>query len=260
MWKNLKRQDLCKCLPRRNPFLFLSFGDKAALILKSILVMVVINYCFYRSWWMFFPLMAIGIGFYLKEYQELLHRKKEQIRQQFKDMLVLTVTGQKAGYSVENAFLNSYEDLSSLYGPYSSICRMITELKIGLENNLSVSELWKEIGASCEIEEIMDFAEVFFIAKSSGGNMTNIMERTVLTIERRAETQKEIETLLSAKKLEQKIMNVMPFALIFYISVTSPGYFSGLYHSPQGVVIMTFCFCIYLAAYLTGVRLSNIKV
>lgn len=260
MLTNLKRQDLRKRLPDKNPFLFLTFKDKAGLLLKSMLVVAVINYCFYRNGWMFLPLLVVGAGFCKQEYREILRRKKGQIRQQFKDMLVLTVTGQKAGYSVENAFLNSYEDLVSLYGSGSSICKMLTELKTGLENNLSVSELWRDIGESCEIEEILDFSDVFSIAKMSGGNMTNIMERTALTIESRAETQKEIETLLSAKRLEQKIMNVMPFILILYIDLTSPGYFDGLYHSPQGTAIMTFCLCIYLAAYMTGVKLCTIKV
>lgn len=260
MWKNLKWQALCRLKRIRNPFLSISSGERAALIIKSILAMGIIDYCFYRSFWMLFPLFLVGIGFYKKEHKELFRKKREQIRQQFKEMLMLTVTGQKAGYSVENAFLQTYGDLSSLYGPQSSICRMLTELKIGLENNRSVSELWKSMGEVCEIEEIAEFSEVFSIAKKSAGNMTVIMERTAMTIESRTEIQKEIETLISARKLEQKIMNVMPFILMLYIDITSPGYFGRLYHSPQGVVIMTFCLCIYLAAYLTGAKISNIEV
>lgn len=253
MWTSLKRRGLSK-------YLSVSAKERVVLIVKSVLVTAVLDYCFYRSLWMLFPLFAVGVVFYQKEYRELLRRKKEQIRQQFKEMLVLTVTGQKAGYSVENAFLRSYEDLAVLYGIHSSICRMLRELKIGLENHLSVSELWGNIGESCGVEEIIEFSEVFSIAKTSGGNMTAIMERTAATIESRAETQKEIETLLSARKLEQRIMNVMPVMLMIYINITSPGYFSKLYHSFQGIVVMTFCLCVYLAAYLIGVKLSVIEV
>lgn len=257
---NLKQQATYRNQFHRNPFLFLSAGERVVLILKSFLVMGMIDYCFYRNVWALVPLLAVGAGFYDKERKELLHQKREQIRQQFKEMLVLTVTGQKAGYSVENAFLNSYEDLSALYGSNSSICRMLTELKVGLENNCSVSELWKNLGELCEVEEIMEFSEVFSIAKKSGGNMTVIMERAALAIENRAETQKEIETVISARKLEQKIMNVMPFILMLYIDITSPGYFNGLYHSLQGAVIMTLCLSIYLAAYLAGVKISAMEV
>lgn len=253
MWTSLKRRDSGK-------YISISSKERIILAVKSILVIAALNYCFYRSWWMLLPLLAVGAVFYQKEYRELIGRKKEQIRQQFKEMLVLTVTGQKAGYSVENAFLKSYEDLEVLYGMHSSICRMLRDLKNGLENHLSVSELWSIMGEGCGVEEILEFSEVFSIAKKSGGNMTVIMERTAATIESRVETQKEIETLISARKLEQKIMNVMPVMLMLYINITSPGYFSSLYHSFQGIVVMTFCLCVYLAAYLIGVKLSSIEV
>lgn len=253
MWTSLKQRGLSKHLS-------VSSKEKVVLVVKSVLVIAVLDYCFYRSFWMLFPLLSVGVVFYQKEYRELMRRKKEQIRQQFKEMLVLTVTGQKAGYSVENAFLRSYEDLAVLYGIHSSICSMLRELKIGLENHLSVSELWSYMGESCGVEEIIEFSEVFSIAKKSGGNMTVIMERTVATIESRAETQKEIETLLSARKLEQRIMNVMPVMLMIYINITSPGYFSSLYYSFQGIAVMTFCLSVYLAAYLIGVKLSAIEV
>lgn len=90
--------------------------------------------------------------------------------------------------------------------------------------------------------------------------MTVIMERTAETIGEKAETQKEIETLLSARKLEQKIMNVMPFLLMLYVNFTSPEYFAGLYSSMEGAFIMTFCLLIYLGACLIGIRITNIKM
>ena len=71
--------------------------------------------------------------------------------------------------------------------------------------------------------------------------MTAVMERTAQTISSKAQTQREIETILSARRLEQKIMNGMPFLLVLYVKFTSPGYFDGMYHSLSGVVVMTVC-------------------
>ncbi|MGN0377107.1 MAG: type II secretion system F family protein [Suilimivivens sp.] len=255
MWKSLKQRAL-----ENEEFISVSLKEKLLLYGKSISVVLLINYCFYQSPVAFLPLFIPGFFFYRMEEKELLHKKKEDARQQFKEMLLLTVAGQKAGYSVENAFLKSYEDLANLYGRESSICRMLKELETGLINSCKASDLWKSIGDKIDISEIKEFAAVFAIAKESGGNMTSIMERTAENIGSRAETQKEIETLLSARKLEQKIMNVMPFFLMLYINVTSPGYFSGLYHSFQGAVIMTICLVVYLLAYLLGVKIAVIEV
>ncbi|MBD5394363.1 MAG: pilus assembly protein TadB [Lachnospiraceae bacterium] len=255
MLKNLKRQDL-----QSDIYFPISLKEKLFLYIKSIVVILLINYCFYQSFWAFIPLSAIGLIFYGRERKELIYKKKGEARQQFKELLSLTVTGQKAGYSVENAFLKNYEDMMNLYGEKSSICKMLTELKIGLGNNLRAADLWRAIGKASDIEEIKEFAEVFEIAKESGGNMTVIMEKTAETIGNKAETQNEIELLLSARKLEQKIMNVMPFFLMVYVTLTTPGYFKGLYHSMEGTVIMTFCLLLYLSAYIIGIKITDIEV
>lgn len=255
MWKSSKRQDL-----QGKGFLFISGGEKAVMMLKSIGITAVVNYCFYRMWTAFFLLLPLGFGYYQKQKKERMHRKQEELRQQFKELLYLTVAGQKAGYSVENAFLKSYEDMAGLYGEESGICRILRYLQSGLSNHVPASDLWKSIGEISGIAEIKEFAEVFVIAKGSGGNMTAVMERTAGAIGSRAETQKEIETLLSAGKLEQKIMNAMPFLLILYIEVTSPGYFNGLYHSIHGIAVMTSCLLVYLSAYIWGMKLVSVEI
>lgn len=255
MWKNLKQQDF-----KQNKFVFLSTKETCLLICKSVAAVVLINFCFYRQAAVFLFLWPIGIVFYQREKQELLQKKKEEGRQQFKEMLLLTVAGQRAGYSVENAFLNGYEDLLNLYGKDSGICIMLREVKAGLANHISIGDLWKSIGEVCEIVEIREFAQVFMIAKESGGNMAAILENAAETIADKAETQKEIAVIMSAGRMEQKIMNVMPFALMLYMNMTSPGYFDGFYGNLTGVVIMTGCLLFYLTAYLLGEKAAKIEI
>ena len=255
MWKNLKQRDL-----KSERLIFLSGREKQILVIKSVLVMVVINSCFYRELIAFLPLLLIGYGYYRKEERVCLREKQEETRQQFKEMLFLTVAGLRAGYSAENAFLKSYDDLQNLYGEESSICRMLRALRAGLSNHMAAADLWKSIGQESRIVEISEFAEVFVIAKESGGNMAAILESTAETIADKTETKKEIAVMMSARRLEQKIMNVMPFLLIFYINLTSPGYFDGLYGSVFGAVIMTGCLLVYLTAYLWGEKISRIEI
>ena len=253
--KKLRRQDITN-----NMFFSLSGREKAVLILKGAGVVLLIDYCFYHSLAAAIFLFPVGCWFYDSEKKGLLQRKKQEARWQFKEMLLLATAGQKAGYSAENAFLNSYGDMADLYGRESAVCGMLREIKSGLENRIPSTELWKRIGEESGIDEIKEFSEVYAIASLSGGNMTAVMERTAQTISSKAQTQREIETILSARRLEQKIMNGMPFLLVLYVKFTSPGYFDGMYHSLSGVVVMTVCLCIYLGAYLAGVRAASIRV
>ena len=55
-------------------------------------------------------------------------------------------------------------------------------------------------------------------------------------------------------------MNMVPFFIIFYISISSPGFFDVLYHNPFGIVLMSICMVVYMAAYLMSEKIVNISV
>lgn len=235
-------------------------GDKRLLLGKSIGIVLVLDYFFYQSLWMLLPLSFVGIMYYRMEKKLLEHKKKEQAREQFKELMLSVSTGQRAGYSAENAFLSSYEDMKTLYGKDSSICLMIRMLKSGRDNNISFTNLWKQIGWQSGIAEINEFASVYEISHKNSGNMAAVMEKTAAIIIHKMETDKEIKVILSARRLEQRIMNLMPFFIMLYISITSPGYFNGLYHSVLGILVMSICLGIYLAAYALSVRIISIEI
>ena len=90
--------------------------------------------------------------------------------------------------------------------------------------------------------------------------MTDILTKTASVIEQKTETDKEIQLMISAKKLEQKIMNAVPFLIIFYVSSTSRGFFDVLYHNPAGVLVMTVCLAVYMAAVVLSRKIVNIEV
>ncbi len=252
MWKSLKRQAAeGEKIPE------VTLREKGKLVLQSIGVTILLNLCFYRHPAAFLPLSFIGLWYFKREEEMLLIQKREVLRKQFKDMLLLSMAGQRAGYSPENAFLQGYEDLKHLYGEESSICRILQKIRAGLENHIQAADLWKTVGEESGVVEIREFAHVFTIAKESGGDMAAVLESTAQTIADKVETKNEIEVILSARRLEMKIMNMMPFALMLYITLTSPGYFDSFYGSVQGVVIMTGALLLYLAAYLWGEKIAG---
>ena len=78
---------------------------------------------------------------------------------QFKDLLLTVSTNLKAGYSVENAFKESYRDLQMLYGAESPICREVKHIITGLENNVVLEKLLYSLGQRSHEPDIMQFAE-----------------------------------------------------------------------------------------------------
>lgn len=80
--------------------------------------------------------------------------------------------------------------------------------------------------------------------------MAEIIRNSATLIGRRIELRQELRSLLAGKRMELNIMKVMPFGILLYISISTPGYFDPLYHNVFGVAVMTGCLAVYLAAYV----------
>lgn len=223
-------------------------------------VVAMIGYFFYRSWLACVFLIPV-FGFWVREKKrEEAKKRRQELSMQFKDLVLALSANVKAGYSIENALQESYRDMELLYSGDSPICREVRHMLRGLENNVVLEQLLYDLGVRSHVADIMQFADVFLIAKRSGGNLTEILEKTAAVMEQKMETDKEIQIMISSKKMEQKIMNMVPFMIIFYIGTTSKGFFDVLYHNAIGVAVMTVCLIFYGMAYLLSKRIVEIEV
>jgi Flp pilus assembly protein TadB len=80
--------------------------------------------------------------------------------------------------------------------------------------NQPVEQLLYEFAMRSGCEDIVDFAEIFCFAKRSGGNFVKIVQSTAWHIAEKQAVEREVATVLSGKKMEQKIMNVVPILLL----------------------------------------------
>ena len=202
--------------------------------------------------------MALPWFVYQKKRQN--ERNRRLVGIQFKDLLASVLTCLKAGYSPENAFVEAQRDMELLYGKKSLICGELDRIRKGIKNNVPIEKLLIRMGKSTKNADIKDFAEVFAVAKKSGGSMTQMMAGTIAVMARKMEVEKEIDVLISAKRMEARIMNLVPFFIIFYISITSSGFFDPLYHNLFGIIFMTVCAGLYVFSYLMSERIVNIDV
>lgn len=55
-------------------------------------------------------------------------------------------------------------------------------------------------------------------------------------------------------------MNMVPFLIMAYLQLTSKGFFDCLYFNTAGILIMTGCLALYLAAFLISRKMIEIEV
>ncbi len=172
---------------------------------------------------------------------------------EFRDCILSVSANLRAGYSVENAFEESMRDVQSLYGGESLMRGELQRMKKGIAHNVPLEVLLLELGERSGSGNIREFGEVFAIARGSGGRLPEIIQSTADLIGERIALQQEIQTTLSGRLFEQKIMSIMPFLLVGYVEAGNHGFFDCLYHNPAGIFIMSGCLLVYLAA----VRLAD---
>lgn len=187
-------------------------------------------------------------------------RRKKEMTEQFKEAMNSILTSLKAGYSPENAFRECYPEMIFLYGKRSVICRELLRIAKGLDNNMALEKLLEEMGERSRIPDVQEFAQIFAIAKRNGGNMAEILGRTIALLQERMEIEKEIDVMISARKMEQRIMDAVPFLIVFYVGASSEGFFDVLYHNPTGIAVMSGCLAVYLAAFVMAERIAQISL
>lgn len=238
----------------------MSVKEMITYLLEGIGIIALIAYVFYRSYIAFIVISPLIIVFIGNKKKELTDKRYLTLSIQFRELMNSMIASLQAGYSIENSFVNSYGDLSLLFGKGAYITREVGIIIKGMRNNSNVEDLLMDFGIRSHVDDIRDFAEIFKIAKRSGGNLPRIIQQTADVISEKMDVRRKIATIISAKRMEQSIMNMIPFGIILYIDWSSPGFFDALYHNITGILIMTVLLGIYLLAYMMARKIIDIKV
>lgn len=219
-----------------------------------------VAYLFYRSIIAFILLLPLVVVFLKNKRKELLALRLKNLSVEFKEAIMAVSASLNAGYSVENAFIEAGSDLKNMFGKSSPIVKEFVYMAGRIRANENVEDILMDLAKRSGLEDVKDFADVFITAKRSGGDLNNIIRRTAYHIGDKIEVKRDIDTLMSAKKMEQNVMNVIPFLIILYMSVNSPGFLDPLYGNVLGVLVMTGCLMVYGLAIFLSSKIVSVEV
>lgn len=218
-------------------------------------ICLIISYLFYSNLSLSFLISPFIFLFLKKKKQQLIKRRKWQLNIEFKDGLLSLSSALSAGYSLENAFVQASKDLQLMYDKNSYIVSEFENIVNRIYMNQTIESILEDFGKRSGIEDIANFADVIKTAKRTGGDIIHVIRTTSKIINDKLEVKREIITLITAKKLEARIMNLVPFGIILYLKVFSGNFLKPLYHNLFGVIFMTIVLvCIY------GINLLSNKI
>lgn len=202
------------------------------------------------------PMAVIVMGFF----RGMTAKNRMQAAVEFQELLSHISAGLYAGSSLEHSYMRGVAALKEQHVERMVLSGPLEEGVARLKLNVPVTQVLEGIAVQTELEDAMHFARITAAAQKSGGNLIHIITQAAGHISEKQKTDREIAVMISGKKTEQSVMCVMPFAIMLYMKLTSPGYFDVLYHNPFGVMFMSACLCMILLAYLLGSYMVDIKM
>ena len=230
------------------------------MLLKVVALIFLISYAFYGSLIFSIFLSPLMLSFLKEELQKKKANKDRAYLGKFKEALLSISFALDVGYSIENSFKEAYKELEKSFGKNDEITKDFKTIVLRLESNENIEDLLTDFATKSENEDINYFAEVFRYAKRTGGNLIEIIKNTTKHISEKWAVSNEIKTMISAKKMEQKIMSYIPIVIIFYLKLTAAGYLDCLYFNPLGIIIMTISLIIYAISVLLSKKIMDIEI
>ncbi len=191
--------------------------------------------------------------------EQIIAKRKKELRQQFVALLDSLATSIAAGKNVPNAFSTAREDLSIQYKEDSYIIQEIDNIINGIRNNIDVGSMLVNFGERSGIKDIKTFGRVFETAHAKGANLKDVVRNSHMILSNKSQIEVEIETKVASTKNEQNIMLIMPVIMIAMMKFAG-GDFSKNFSTPTGVLSTTIAIVIFVAAYFIGKKILNVEV
>lgn len=239
----------------------MSKGQKVVTVGIASIVIFCLSYLFYMNYVVSILLASAGLLFPRMRKKQLIENRKRNLTSQFKNLLSSVSSSLAAGRSVENSFKAASEDLKMLYpNENTDILKEIQWLVHKIELNEPVEVALGDFAKRANIDEIASFATVFTTCKKTGGDLVNVVRSTSNIITEKIEIKNDIYLTLAAKKMEQKVLMVVPFIIVAFLAFSTGDFMYPMYHTIIGRAVMTIGWVVILGVWFITEHIMNIKV
>ena len=235
----------------------LDFIIKKLLIGITFTVLVIISYTIRGKIISFIGLiMSFILGYYIYDIYLYIYNKRrmKKIKNDMLRAVIIMNNAFKAGKST----IQAVEIASnSLPKPISiEFRRIYQDLSFGISSDVAFNRFAKRVN----LEEARYISSSLTILNKTGGNIINVFSSIERTLFDKKSLETELHNSTSASNLVVKVLMIIPIIFVMIIYILSPGYFSPLFTSPLGfilLIVMWIMFIIYI--YLLN-KIMKVKV
>lgn len=205
----------------------------------------------------FFPIVYFHMKYAKKRQAE---EKLSEFEQRYRELLSSLSGSLRAGHSLENAFRDAENNMVLLYEKDDFFVKELSMMNRSIDMRVPVEKVFADFAKRHPYEEVVMMSDIIGFAKRMGGNYIENISRTLEKINDSLALKEEIKAMTSEKRLELKLMLIMPPGIITYIALSSPEFMQSIYGNALGFFIVISCMVLYVLAIILGERIIRIEV
>jgi tight adherence protein B len=144
------------------------------------------------------------------------------------DAIDLMARALRAGHS-----MNSSIEMIAEQSPEplaSEFVQVFKQQRLGLH----FREALMQMGSRIPSKDLQFLITAILVQKETGGDLTEILDRTTHVIRDRIRIQGEVRTHTAQGRMTGWILGLLPVIMLVLLNIASPGYSSALFHDPTG--------------------------
>ncbi|MDR3294810.1 MAG: hypothetical protein LBT26_03125 [Clostridiales Family XIII bacterium] len=227
----------------------------------SVLGLLMIGQVFYQS--LLFSLVLTPLSIPARKYyaRYLADRRKNALELSFRDLLYSLSASFATGRQMPEALAEGLDALRLIYPEDAPILRELEDMKkrifVNREDDAPVLE---DFARRSHIEDIRNFVDTWAICRTTGGDMERLVAKAAEVILDKMSIQKDIRTLTAQKRLEAKVLLLIPVFILVFLRIFSPDYTAVLYETLMGRLIMTTAAAVSAGAYVWSLHLTKVEI
>ncbi|MCL2403757.1 MAG: type II secretion system F family protein [Coriobacteriia bacterium] len=188
--------------------------------------------------------------------QALADKRRQALRSALPDMLDELAQSLRAGRS----FPQSLSFVSNAQSADSPIKDILRRLDADARLGRSCAESLKELSLKAELRELKSIAAVLEIATRIGGGTPSLFEQAATSIRQDLMLNKKLKVQTAQGRSSVRLIGIVPFVLIGFMSLVMPGYLGLWLNSPGGQFLFGLAMCLLAIGFFWVRSVVNIRV
>jgi len=196
------------------------------------------------------------LGYMLPAFWVALRRRRRlrAIDRQLVEGLTHVANAIRAGFAILQAFDAAAQRLQP---PLSEeFGRLVADVRLGASLEDALASMGKRVG-SYDLDLVITAT---LIQRSTGGNLTEILDNVSETIRERDRIRAEVRTFTAQQRFAGSVLSVWPVLLAFIFFLLNPDLMSNLWTETAGIVLLIVAATLQVLGFLTIRRIVNIEI